>query len=413
MGSNIGVQTIEWQPSTRSARAFVTRGALVDAVIDADRQIAEAHARRAELIDMARRWGAVPATGAPAVGWSREVVARRELATELSAALRIPERSAQNLVAESEALHHKLPATRDALADGRISYRHAQVMTEQAWSLPAEGVTAFEEAALPHAMKLTVSKFKNRARQLRERAHPDSIAVRRTACLADRSVEFDPACDGMAYLTAYLPAEQALAIYNRVTDIARSLQGRDEPRTLTQLRADAFADAVLDGGTGTAGGIRARVLVTVPALTLLGLSEEPASLEGYGPIDADTARRLAARAPSFSRLLTHPETGAVLSVGRDRYAVPEDLRLWLRIRDETCRFPGCNRAARQCDLDHTDDWRHGGHTSHDNLAHLCESHHNVKHHTRWKARQLGGGLIEWTSPAGKTYITEPTTPLRA
>jgi hypothetical protein len=45
-------------------------------------------------------------------------------------------------------------------------------------------------------------------------------------------------------------------------------------------------------------------------------------LEGYGPIDIETARRLAADAPGFTRILTHPETGAVLSLGRDRYAIP-------------------------------------------------------------------------------------------
>ena len=56
-------------------------------------------------------------------------------------------------------------------------------------------------------------------------------------------------------------------------------------------------------------GVRARVLVTVPVLTLLGRSAEPA-LEGYGPIDIDTARELAAGAPGLVRILTHPETGA-------------------------------------------------------------------------------------------------------
>lgn len=405
------METIAWQPLTEPARALVTRGALVDAIARADQEIAQAHAQRAELIDMARRWTHVTDQGAPAVGWSPQVVAQRELATELATALRVPERTAERLVAESKTLQQQLPATREALASGEISYRHAQAMMEQAWSLPPEAATDLERAALPYAKKLTVAKFAGRARQLRERAHPESIAARKGRCAADRSVELDPAQDGMAYLTAYLPAETAQAIHNRISDVARSLQGRDEARTLSQLRADVFADALLGGPCG--GGIRAHVLVTVPVMTLLGLDEQPATLEGYGPIDADTARRLAAHAPSFTRLLTHPETGAVLSVGRDRYAVPADLRLWLRLRDQSCRFPGCNRAARRCDIDHTDDWYHGGHTRHDNLAHLCESHHNVKHHTRWRARQLGDGVIEWTSPAGKTYTTEPETHLRA
>jgi len=155
------------------------------------------------------------------------------------------------------------------------------------------------------------------------------------------------------------------------------------------------------------------VLVTVPVLTLLGSSEEPANLEGYGPIDAETARWLAARAPSFMRLLTHPETGVVLSLGRTRYAVPRDLRTWLRVRDGTCRFPGCSRAARVCEVDHTDDWQFGGETRHDNLAHLCKSHHHLKHHTGWVVEQRGGGVLEWTSPLGKKYLVDPDIEIRA
>jgi len=131
------------------------------------------------------------------------------------------------------------------------------------------------------------------------------------------------------------------------------------------------------------GDIKPQVAVTVPVMTLLGHSDEPGDLAGHGPIDADTARRLAAQAPSFLRILTHPETGIVLSVGRDRYAVPADLRSWLRLRDETCRFPGCSRRAQRCDIDHVKDWAHGGATDHHNLIHLCRKHHRLKHTTGW------------------------------
>ena len=99
--------------------------------------------------------------------------------------------------------------------------------------------------------------------------------------------------------------------------------------------------------------------------------------------------------------------GATLSVGRDRYVVPRDLRMWLRVRDEYCRFPGCGRAASHSDVDHTRDWQHGGTTSADNLAHLCPSHHRLKHHTRWRVQHDGGGTLLWTAPSGRTYRTEP------
>jgi hypothetical protein len=146
----------------------------------------------------------------------------------------------------------------------------------------------------------------------------------------------------------------------------------------------------------------------VPVLSLLGHSNEPATLEGYGPIDIDSASRLAADAPSFIRMLTDPESGTVLSVGRTRYSVPGDLRRYLRFRDGTCRFPGCNRAARRSDIDHTKAWEHNGYTEHNNLAHLCPMHHHVKHYTGWTVKHAGdGGVLEWKSPSGRTYTTHP------
>jgi hypothetical protein len=131
------------------------------------------------------------------------------------------------------------------------------------------------------------------------------------------------------------------------------------------------------------------------------------------PIDADTARRLAAVAPSFTRILTHPETGVVLSVGRKRYRPPPDLARYIRLRDGTCRFPGCNRRARHTQIDHTIQRQDGGPTQWDNLACLCEKHHHLKDETVWKVVQLDHGILQWTSPAGRVYTTEPEIQLPA
>jgi hypothetical protein len=406
-----------------SAAMSDTLGELIDAIAASDRVLASVSAARAELIDQARQWSELShAASAPTGGWDAATVARRVLVTELACALRLPERTIENLIEQSRSLLHELPATLESLRAGEISYRHAQSMIDHADSLPEESRQAFELAALPFARNLTVAQFDRKARVLRERTHPETIETRHESCVSDRSVTLQPARDGMAWLSAYLPAAEAHAIYHRLTDVALTLQGPTEPRTLTQLRVDVFADLLIDGVTddssssstgGLGRGIRARVLVTVPALTLLGADDEPATLEGYGPIDIDTARRLAANAPSFTRILTHPETGAVLSVGRDRYAVPSDLRTWLRVRDGTCRYPGCSRSAHRCDIDHTTDWQYGGTTSHDNLAHLCLTHHHLKHHTQWQVEQTGGGDLEWTAPSGRRYTTQPATQMGA
>lgn len=436
---------------------------LLDAILATDRVVASVHAMRATAINQlfvnvlhserltdAAAGRPLPAPGS-ADGWNAETRARRVAASELACAMRISERQATDLIEQSRALATRLPATREALADGRISLGHAAAMVDEAATMStvvderdrmlaeavdagsddagelptaAEVLAEFERQALRHAETTSPGRFRQRARRLRERLEPMTRERRCAERVADRGVWVEPARDGMAYLTAYLPAADAWAAYNRVSDIAnqpgRTEQSADsvdvsddlpDDRTLPQRRADVFRDLLFDGvmpahGTGT--GIRPTVLVTVPVLTLLGHdTAEVASIEGHGPISDAEARRLAATAPSFIRVLTHPETGATLSVGRDRYVVPRDLRMWLRVRDEYCRFPGCGRAASHSDVDHTRDWQHGGTTSADNLAHLCPSHHRLKHHTRWRVQHDGGGTLLWTAPSGRTYRTEP------
>ena len=141
--------------------------------------------------------------------------------------------------------------------------------------------------------------------------------------------------------------------------------------------------------------------------TLLGCSDEPAILEGYGPISPEAARRIAGDVPGFRRLLTHPDTGVVLSLGTTRYKNTKAMKTWLRMRDETCRFPGCSRPAIRSDIDHTTDWADGGPTDHDNLAHLCEPHHRLKHLSHWTVTQEPGGILLWTSPGKRSYRTDP------
>ncbi|GAT75047.1 HNH endonuclease [Microbacterium sp. HM58-2] len=134
----------------------------------------------------------------------------------------------------------------------------------------------------------------------------------------------------------------------------------------------------------------------------------PAILDGVMPIDTETARRLAGRNSGWNRVLTHPVTGALLAV--DRYRPSEVLKRHLRARDQRCRFPGCRIAARKCDLDHNHSASTGGATCDENLAAFCRRHHMLKHHSPWQVTPRAGGVLEWTSPTGRTYIDRPPPP---
>jgi hypothetical protein len=147
------------------------------------------------------------------------------------------------------------------------------------------------------------------------------------------------------------------------------------------------------------------VQVTVPLTSLLGLDEQAGELTGYGPIPAETARRLAAHG-TWRRLVTDPVTGVLLDYGRARYTPPPDLVDHVTARDRTCRWPGCDKPAVGCDLDHTLPYPHGP-TAAGNLGPFCEQHHIGKHHSRWTVRQPEPGRFEWTSPTGHTYTVTP------
>ena len=237
--------------------------------------------------------------------------------------------------------------------------------------------------------------------------HPEPLADRRHRAAEERRVCFEPAEDGMAWLSLHLEAERGVAIMARLDALAdarpatdgRPIDAAPDSRTRTQLTLDVAADLLLGDAPGVLGRSRAsrasgasplgvvipKVYVTVPVLTLLGHSEQPAELDGYGPIDADTARRLAAHAPSFRRILTHPETGAlpllrpqdVPGAGRPRRATSGSAMA-------VAASPAAPAAPPRSDIDHTTDWAVGGATRHDNLAHLCRKHHRLKHKTGWR-----------------------------
>lgn len=337
-------------------------------------------------------------------------------AAEIGCVLQVPERSAATLIERSQLLTVHYRRTLEALERGRLSKRHAWAVVEESTGVPDEASCEFESRLITVAEEATVAKLGYRARKLREELHPESLKVRRHRAMQDRHVELTPERDGMAWLSAYLPVEQAAGIYQRLDAGARGVQGASEPRTLSQLRADVFMDVLthtcrgdVAAGTGFRS-VQAQVFITVPVMTLLGTSEGPGELDGYGPIDAETARGLAAHAPSFIRILTHPGTGAVLDVGRDRYRPPKDLQNWVRVRDKTCRHPGCNRLAANSELDHTVPWGRDGVSAHGNLCSMCKRHHMFKSEGYWHYEQPEPGLIKATSLAGKTYTTLPEPP---
>jgi len=342
----------------------------------------------------------------PALAADSAEFAVRAAVADLAVRLGVAEQTIRAQAHQAEVLIQRAPRVWAGFREGDIGSHNARVVAEIAGDLSPTAWVAFEDAVLESATILAPARFRARARSARERVEPELFAARHTRRSEERRVWVEADRDGMAWLSAYLPAASAHRAMASINARAASLgSAPDETRTLAQLRADVAAD-LLSGVLGAEGSVGVSVSVTVPVLSLLRHGDEPGTLDGHGPIDAQTARDLTAHAPSFFRILTHPVSGAVLDYDRTTYRVPADLARVVMQRHIVCDFPGCGRPAPDCDLDHTVDWQHGGTTSADNLAPLCRSHHRLKHKSNWSVKQIDGTLT-WTSPTGEVRIADP------
>ena len=145
-----------------------------------------------------------------------------------------------------------------------------------------------------------------------------------------------------------------------------------------------------------------------PVSSLTGQTDEPAMLDGYGPIPASMARQLVANgAHSFYRVLVDPRDGAPLEIGRTSYRVTKAMRAWLRMRDGKCPFPGCSNNSLDNDADHLLAWANGGTTGISNLGQPCRKHHRLRHTTGWTPTPASKHEPPgWLSPTGRHYISE-------
>ncbi|MDD7961032.1 HNH endonuclease signature motif containing protein [Microbacterium thalli] len=410
--------------------------------------------REVRVLAAAGRLAREQAAGASERVQSHEM-ALRGIAAELAGVFAATDRTLQRRIDEAQDLVENYPATMEAWEAGRITRGHVRVIQDVGCAVPAPVRGEFEQAAIERCERETPNRVRDALVHVAERLHPRSFTERHEEAAGRRCVRVQPAPDGMSDLIATLPTVIAEGVVDRLTRQAREIinarsdseaatglteasEDADaaapdsgvaggssfaaDTRTMDQIRADVFADLLLAGtpaldptangdGNGTLGAIRAKVQVVVSALTLTGEDDGPADLVGRSPIDAATARQLAGDNTAWDRLLTHPVTGTVLEC--DTYQPTAAMRRLLRARDRHCRFPGCRQPAIRCEIDHTHAASDGGPTCVGNLAHLCKRHHDVKHHTRWRVRQLAGGLLVWTSPTGRVYREDAPPPLVA
>lgn len=346
-------------------------------------------------------------------------IAHRTMVAELAMVARVSSRTMDSRIAEAELIASQFPNTLEELAVGSISSGHVRVIMQYGLPLSDDEVRAdYENIVLKQAVDVTPGRSRRFAELTAARLGTETFEERHERAKGERRVRMVKLGDGMSEIIHTLPTVLAAGVWDRLTRQAKALSRAGDPRSFDQLRSDLAAELLLSGDLSDADGsphalarsISAEVAIVIPALTLLGRSDEPATLAGQGPIGMEEARELASMAPSLVRILTHPTSTLVLSV--DTYRPSEQLRRFLRIRDGHCRFPGCPSPPSRCDLDHTFAAEEGGPTKADNLAHLCRGDHTLKHHGGWSVKQTEPGVLEWTSPNGFTHTDRPEPTVR-
>ncbi|WP_211767245.1 DUF222 domain-containing protein [Kutzneria sp. CA-103260] len=316
--------------------------------------------------------------------------------TEIAMAVHEPEQSVVRLKEYSDVLG-RLPLCAELLRRGEIDARRLKTIDDRVIHLTnPELVARVDQAMADVAPGLTRTQLARRATKAVAEADPLGYDQRRQKAREDRRVVFVPLPDGMAQLRITLNALDAREAYDVLTQDARALVKDD--RTTDQKRADAFLDRFLGYGIDR----KVKVHVTISMETLMGLTEEPALLDGYGPIAADSARELAMHGPWRGLLLDEYHRASELS--RELYRPTAKIKEFAELNaGGVCSAPGCASPIQE--LDHTIPWPKGE-TSATRLKGYCTWHHHQKH-ANHSVTLDPDGTLHWVTPQGRHYTTTP------
>jgi hypothetical protein len=340
--------------------------------------------------------------------WGRESeTAFASAFAEIALVLGVAPSTSDSRVGEAVDLARRLPVTLAALCAGELTLSKAKVILEETVNLDTGQCARLEPELVALAPGRTPGSLRRMTRTRVEKTDADAVRKRTERARTERRVQLCPEPDGMYALRAYLPAEEAIAVFGVIDTLAHANRVAGDDAGIDALRADALVDLILNPG-GQGSRVRYEMRVLVPFETLLGTEDTPGHVPGQGPIPAEVTRLLAADS-TWRRLLTDPDTGAALDLGADRYEPSDRLAEFIRTRDQTCRFPGCRRSAWRTDLDHTIAFDFGGRTIRINLEAVCRRHHRIKHLPGWTAAQDSDGTLTFTTPHGRVYRTRPPT----
>jgi|HubBroStandDraft_3_1064219.scaffolds.fasta_scaffold00483_11 hypothetical protein len=266
-------------------------------------------------------------------------------ADELAFELHMSQPSAAGQMEFAADVAKRLPKTFAALAAGQIHPIHLRIIEEETRILTDADAAKADAILAEAAPGMTFGELRYAARKLVLKLDPDAIKKRKEAAKREAHVRRFREESGNAGMVAReLPSDEVLASWQHVEQRALDLRAAGMPGSLQDLRIRAYLDLLQErdsraapegpaaGGpdqpppdigpdkpppdTGPGGpgpgpaprpapdagpSLAALVTITIPLTTYQGRSDTPGEAGGYGPLDGDDARDLAAAAARHPR----------------------------------------------------------------------------------------------------------------
>ncbi|MVZ91615.1 DUF222 domain-containing protein [Microbacter sp. ANSKLAB05] len=372
---------------------------------------------------------------------------------------------AERMITFALDLHLRYPAILSAMAQGRLDVQAAKILASQMATVHVDVLEAVQRqvveeylAAIEGGIRLGEKAIRGNVDAIIARYDSNGIRLRRQEAARTRGVRLHKGVDGMSSVSAILATEEAAvlaeALDQRVKDhkyadaqAAANTQadtadpgaggaggaggsGEVEDYSIAERRADALMSLVCGdpdlagtparpGRPGGTGGVALRPKVTVIATGNTARDAGGARVEftrtGQAALQALLDMLATSDGATFEPI--DPRIGAADdSRAALKYRPGAQLARRIRLRDGTCRHPGCAIPAEVCDLDHVVPFDHadpqrGGHTIEGNLAAMCRRHHRFKTFSDWIYDLQPDGTLTVRTPDGSTMLTRPSGPL--
>jgi Domain of unknown function (DUF222) len=300
----------------------------------------------------------------------------------------------------------ELPVTAGAYRHGVLGAGHVHAIVANLKDRTTTLFADHEAELVPELARLSVGETAVAMQDWARRAEA-VVGDDPDAPQPERSLHLSRILDGRRELSGSFDPEGGAVIATALR-LASTRDVEGEPaRSAAQRRGDALVDVCrwfLDHQHDRRGGRHRPHLNVVATLDDLERRTQGRLLDG-SVLDGATVQRLFCDAGVHRVFMAG--RSSILDYGTATRTVPANLFNALLIRDQHCRFPGCDRPPDWCEAHHVRWVLDGGTTSLDNLALQCSRHHHLLHTPGWHAKLLPDATLVVTAPDDRTLQGQP------